>query len=187
MRLSSIKPEEALDQIRFLKELTQQTAIQISKGYLIYILWGLIWIAGYIGEAFSPIPFKGTVWAILCTIGIIGTILIYTRIKDWTATPLSKKLLKMNIILGLASVLFFAVLFLNPNYYFINAFWAFQIGVIYMINGVFIDKKLILIGIWTTGASLISLLSPSLFIQCFWLAITGGGGLLTIGIFLRGR
>ena len=185
MSQSNINPEDALEQIHFLKELIQQTAIQVSKGYLFFILWGLVWMIGYTGEALLPIPFKGTIWAILCTIGIIGTIIIFVRMKGLTATPLSKKLWILNIILGLATVLIFAVLYLNPNYYFINAYWAFQIGVIYMVNGVFIDNKLILIGIWTVGASLISLLFPSLFGQCIWLAITCGGGLMITGIILR--
>lgn len=185
MSLNNFKAEDALEQIHFLKKLTQQTAIEISKGYLFFILWGMIWIIGYIGEALLPIPFKGTIWAVLCMIGIIGTLIFFSRMKDHTATPLSKKLWAMNIIFGLASALFFASLFFNPNYYFINAYWAFQIGVIYMINGIFIDNKLIFVGIWSVGASLVSLLFPSLFVQCFWLAITGGGGLLTTGIILR--
>jgi hypothetical protein len=180
-----MKPEDVLEQIQFLKELTQQTAIQISKGFLFFILWGLIWMIGYIGEALSPVPFKATIWAILCTIGMIGSIIIFARIKDRIVTPLSKKLWLLNIILGLAAMLIFGALYINPNYYFINAYWAFQIGVIYMINGIFIDNKLIFIGIWTAGASLVSLLFPTLFSQCFWLAITSDGGLMITGIILR--
>lgn len=177
--------EEALDQIAYLKELAQRSRWEVACGYPYYILWGVIWVIGYIAGIW--ITSFNWLWPILCLCGFTGSILIYLRIKRFRHfTPaLLKKLQWLTIlIVALAFSFFYLFLKIPLNVRWFYGYWPFWIGIIYIANGLFIDAKLVWIGGWVALTSLVSLIIPIPF-SFIWLAGSGGGGLILTGIMLR--
>jgi hypothetical protein len=185
MRQANINPDEALEQIHYLKELTAQTVIRIAHGYPFYILWGILWIFGYLGSALIHGARQGFLWLIISLIGLIGCVLIDIRLKKQTSTPFLQKILRMNIVLAAGTILMFILIFFafrESN--IIRAYLPFQIGIIYIINGILVGSELIYVGIWLAFAALVSLWMPA-FVQNLWFAAAGGGGLIVSGILLK--
>lgn len=179
-----MKPEEALEQIEYLKKLTDETRIRVSEGYLFFLLWGTLWIIGYT----SSIYLDYRVWYWIAPLGGIVSGIIGWSMKPYSKSSplLFEKLAKLCIILGVSACCVFMVLItvsdnLNPR--IISAFWPFQVGVIYMTVGLFMGKEMIQIGGWLVMTAFISLWLP-LTIQQICLAVLGGGALLFTGLLL---
>lgn len=178
-----MNPEDALKQIEYLKELADETRIRASEGYPFFLLWGALWILGYIGM----INLDYQIWAWVAPLGGILSGVIGWRMKPYSgAGPLLKKLAKLSVILGVSACCVFAALVTvstNPNPRFLTAFWPFQIGVIYTAVGLFMGKEMVKIGGWLLATAIISLWLPPTF-QLIWLAALGGGALLLTGLLL---
>lgn len=178
-----MESNEALNQIAYVRDLLTKTRLSSAEGYPYFILWGIIWILGYIGSIWIP-PY---LWSGLCLIGGIGSFFIGKR-RKWKPTDLKllKQLAIQALILFMTSLPIYALLFFSKLDAIIYAFWPFEIGIIYMVIGVFMGKDLMGIGSGLVFAALISLLLPNPF-QFIWLAIIGGGGLLMTGIIFRNQ
>ncbi len=187
MKTNLLQPNDALEQISYLKELANQSRLKIAYGYPHFFLWGLVWLVGYLGSILIPSKFICEMWLTICSLGAIGSILIGYRLgqRSGPAPTLLRKLGWLSFLMFAVAVSMFFLTFRGiPNLNLINAYWPFQIGVIYLANSIFFDKKLTIIGCWLIFTAFVSLwLSiPYLFI---WLAFAGGGGLIFTGFILR--
>lgn len=183
------KHDEAIDQIHYLKKIIETTRVRCAPGYPYLLLWGFIWIAGYLGSAFlrRP-PVHIWIWPVLAITGSLfsGLIAFRTARKSTTPAPYLLKCLGLQaLIIFLATgAVFSLLLHFSVGLQFINAYWPFQIGVIYLITGILMGREMILIGAWLVLAATISLFMP-LLPQYVWLATAGGGGLILTGALLR--
>lgn len=78
------------------------------------------------------------------------------------------------------------LLFYSSASWAIKIYMPFQVGVAYMVAGVFIGRDLKYIGLAMIITSLLSLLMPCP-IQDIWLAIIGGGGLVLTGLIFKNQ
>lgn len=187
MKTNLLQHDEALEQISYLKELANQSRLKIASGYPHFFLWGLIWLVGYLGSAFILDKLYSMMWLTLVIFGLAGTALIGYQMgrKTGFAPALLKKLGLLSLLMFAAAGLLFVLTFrggLDLN--LINAYWPFQIGVIYLANSIFFDKQLVLIGCWLIFAAFVSLLIPTPYLF-IWLALAGGGGLIFTGYIFR--
>lgn len=179
--------DEIKEQINYLQELADQTRYKAAYGYPYFILWGIAWIIGYLGSiSYSQI------WLYV----LLGVLAVYFLLhwrqknnqdRDKTITPstLSKKVyLLMWILLIAAAILFVVFSWQIESDRLLNAYWPFQIGIIYVATGLFMGKKMMKIGIWLIIASFIGLWLP-LFFNHIWFALAGGCGLLFTGFYFR--
>jgi|SRR5690554_633620 len=187
------KHNEALNQINYLKGIIEASKVRCAPGYPYLLLWGLVWIAGYLGTTFFPWPgVKTLLWPVLAGVGVLLSALIGFRTARKATTPvpfLLKRLGLLGLILFLASSAMFSLLLhfhftFGMGLKYINAYWPFQIGVIYLAVGIFMGREMLLIGAWLVLAASVSLLMP-LVPQYVWLALAGGGGLILTGALLR--
>ncbi len=180
-----MKPEEALDQISYLRELVQQSRLRVAWGYPHFLLWGALWVIGYLGALWTPEPQRLWVWPAVYSVGAIGSATLSTMSGRGAPVPaLLKKLGWINLVLLAGSVLLLVFFVGFSDRHSINAFWPFQIGTFYIVSGLLIGQELVLIGSWLVFAALVSLWMASP-IQDIWLALVGGGGLILTGILLR--
>lgn len=183
-----INREEALDQIGYLRDLVQMTRMRVAVGYPYFILWGILWICGYLAPLWVQPEMLSLVWAIVGTIGGVSSAVIGLRANQKEHVPtstLSRQLGWLSSVLaGSAAIGFTIMMLVTRELAFLNIWWPLQVGVIYLANGVFMGRELIWIGGWLVGAALISLLMP-VTIQTLFLSFAGGGGLLFSGILLR--
>lgn len=67
--------QEALDQVAYLQKLVAQTRLRAADGYPFFLLWGLLWIAGYAGS----IRWSQGVWAIIAPVGVLLSVVLVLK------------------------------------------------------------------------------------------------------------
>lgn len=180
-----MKPEEAIEQITYLRDLLDRSRLRAAGGYPHFLFWGVLWVVGYLGTLWLPVPLGRWVWPAIYVVGAAGSTLIGIRTAHATPVPaLLKKLGWLTVIFSVAS-LGLLILFVGmSDRHTINAYWPFVIGVMYATNSLFLGRELMLIGVWLVVTAVASLWMASP-IQDIWLAMAGGGGLILTGILLR--
>lgn len=158
------------------------------------MLWGLAWLAAYLANAWSLADVDvlprlseralGLMWSVLITgAGVLSGVLAIRHRNDRPSTTLGKRLLEMNLFL--AGTVFVMPYIAGPtDSAKASAYWPFWLGVIYLVNSVFVGNELAVIGGWLVAASIASVYMPE-FAQALWLAFAGGGALAITGFIFR--
>ena len=183
------KLDRALDDLAYVRELIDRTRLRWAEGYQYLLLWGALWLVGYGSGIWLAPGEQGKLWLVLYAVGTIGSLLLGNA--DRTAngqqtTPLLLR--KLGWVSGLLLLFGFAVLMLFrvTDERLINAFFPLWIGMIYIVNGIFLGREAIATGVWLLVVAVASLAVPSsLLMQNAWLACAGGGGLLVSGWLMR--
>lgn len=182
-----MKSDEALEQIAYLKELTQKTRIKAVYSYPYFMLWGILSMIGYSSRAYLPLHLYGSMWVILWIIGMPVTIFFIVRQgRKHTYTPLLRRIGLQCLILIAADNLLFALLIYYKVYALLNPFWAFQIGLIYLIISVHTGLTYTFIGFWMIISAVVSFFITGP-LSNIWLAVSFGGGMLITGIIFRNK
>lgn len=106
------------------------------------------------------------------------------RFDDGSPTPaLLKRIGMATLVLFLGSVTLLSTMIGMGDVRIINDFWPFQIGLIYMVSGVFLGRELVWIGLWLAASAVASLYMAAP-LQEVWLAAAGGGGLFLTGLLM---
>ena len=179
-----MKTQEALTQLAYLQELVAQTRLRAEEGYPYFLLWGGLWIIGYLGSIWLP---AYAVWPALCFVGgLVSAVIGFMKgKKGQPVPPLLKKLGWLALILSFAAGCVFALLLtLTRNGRLLNSYWPFHVGVIYLAAGVFMGRPMVFIGGWLVLVAVTGVLLPAPVHQ-IWLAIGGGGGLALTGFLFR--
>ncbi|MBP2650998.1 MAG: hypothetical protein H6Q74_1823 [Firmicutes bacterium] len=177
-----MKEKEMLDQITYLRDLTRKTRLDAAQGYKYFLIWGIVVILGYISTLWYQ-PYM--IWPAAVSVGIM---VHFSLEKPYNhSQSLAKRLYFLALVLAIAAFLVFGLLIIRTSDPIIlNAYWPFQVGVIYIATGIFIGRDFILVGCWFILSTLASLYL-SLPLQNIWLAISCGGCLVLTGLFLRKR
>ncbi|HHT48941.1 MAG TPA: hypothetical protein GXZ98_06585 [Firmicutes bacterium] len=177
-----MKTEEALDQIAYLQKLIAQTRLRVADGYPFFLLWGLLWIVGYMGS----IWWSHGVWVIIAPVGaLLSVVIAFKKKKELPVPPLLKKIGWLMLIMFIYIAFLFSRLLLNTDSpQIINTFWPFHIGLLYILAGIFEGRSMLLIGGWLIVAAVAGFWIPFPF-QEIWLATGGGGSLILTGVIMR--
>lgn len=182
-----MKPEEALEQIAYMRRLVDQSRITMSGFGAYFILWGVLWIVGYLGALWFPGGMREYVWPAVYLIGFGASFWPALRRGAGSGSPapaLFKKLSWLSLILlaGFLAIPF--VFFTKPDQHTVNAYYPFVIGLIYVVQGIFYGGAIIAIGAWLMAAAVASMWIPAPT-QSLFLALAGGGSLILTGLVLR--
>lgn len=194
--------EEALEQIAYMKRLVDETRYRVGVGYPMFLMWGAIWVAGYLGTLALPDAAEEWVWPLLMVAAFVGH-LVDGRSGRYSvnrSTELTRKLFRVNLVLVAAAFALPSLLGMESralarpgdefsvNVVFGSFYIPFIVGVIYVINGVFLGVELVRIGAWLLASSLLGALIGiwiSIDASFIWMAVAGGGSLILTGILLR--
>jgi len=192
MNISNEEAQNSLDQIQAVLSHTRK-AIASSYASPLLILWGLIWIAGFLGTHF----FLAWAWHIWMGLGGTGSIvtLWVSRQQLHFANPIKIPAAE-NI--GWRIFWFWSLLFaymfiwlsiLMPrNGIQLNAFMCTAIMFAYIVTGLWFKSYYMLwLGIVVTCITLVGfyLIPPGYY--CLWMAAMGGGAFLITGLYIRFR
>lgn len=188
MNISPTEAEEALVVIQAIMRKTRR-AISASGAYGFLIVWGIVWLLGFLGSQFLPQESAGYAWMGLDALGGIASAIIGIRLNRgvrssassingkrigwfwllltlycgavlWVAGPVDGKQLAMLIIL------------------FVMVGW--------LAMGLFLSFYTIWPGLIITALALIGyFLLPGIFY--LWMALLGGGGMIALGLYIRSR
>jgi hypothetical protein len=189
MNISPSEAEEALAAIQVMMQKTRR-AISSSGAYLFLIVWGCVWLLGFLGSQFLPQEAGGYAWMILDTLGGILSAVIGIRMNRGvrsTAKPVTT---------GARIGLFWLLLFLYVLATVAVA-WptsgkqlAMFIILTVMIGWLAMGLLLSFASIWPALIlTSLALFSYFVFPGIFYLlmAILGGGGMIALGIYIRSQ
>ena len=188
MNISPNEAEEALAAIQAVMQKTRR-AIATSGAYKFLILWGIIWLLGFINSQYLPNQTASYVWMGLDIIGGILSAIIGIRLNRGVRTTLPTTS-------GRRIAIFWLLLF----FYCVAAVavaWPVDGKQLAMFIIFFVTVGWIAMGLllsfasawWGLGLLILSLLGYFLFPSIFflWMAILGGGGMIALGIYVRNR
>lgn len=186
MKLESAETREALANVAYMRGLIEQTRAGVASGYGFFLLWGTVWIAGYLTTAFIPSSTGQIVWVPLVVLGTVGSAWLGMRLpKDHSVVPsLGARLAWVNLVLIGAFIGAPFLLGSKFSYMASVAYVPAAVGVIYVVNGMFVGREMVLIGAWLVVAAVVSL-TMGTTVQPVWMAIAGGGSLILTGVLLR--
>lgn len=188
MNVSPTEAEEALAAIQAMMQKTRRF-ISSSGSYIFLLMWGVIWLLGFLNSQFLPDKVVGYVWMVLDILGGILSAVIGVRLNRGVRSSAS-------ITSGKRIAFFWLLLFL----YIVAA-----VAVAMPVNGKQVAMLIILfvtVG-WIAMSLLLSFSSVRWALALFalsligyfllpgifylWMAILGGGGMIVLGLYIRSR
>lgn len=188
MNISPAEAEEAMDAIQTMVRKTRR-AISKSGAYAYLILWGFVWLFGFLNSHFTHDDTAGYIWIGLDILGGVLSAVIGVRMNRSIRSPSASSA-------GKRIAWFWMLLFL---YCFaaISVAWPIDgmklamfiiifVMVGWMAMGLLLSFASIWLGLVITALALIGyFLLPDIFY--LWMAFLGGGGMIALGIYIRQR
>ncbi len=186
----NVTPEEAQEALASI----QQTTVKTRRGLAYYayqqILWGLLWLVGFLVSQFVQPSILNWVWIAVPIVGAIGSAIVsISQGRRMRVTPdsrlafISSRVGIFFPILYVFGVMWF-VIFQPLNSLQIALFWITLVMFSYVVAGAWLRTPLLIgIGVGVTVMSLLGYyLLPGYFY--LWSALFAGGTLLGSGIYI---
>jgi len=188
MNISPSEAEESLAAIHAMVHKTRR-AISSSGAYQFLLIWGCVWLVGFLGSQFLPAPIHGWLWLVVDAIGGALSAFVGVRMGRQVRSPTHSRIGKNIGIFWLLLI----------------AYCAATIAVAWPIDGKQASMFIILIvmvgwaamsllysftSIWVSLAfTAISLAGYFLLPEYFylWVGLLGGGGMIALGLYIRSR
>lgn len=188
MNVSTTEAEESLAAIQAMMQKTRR-AFSSSGAYLFLILWGVIWLLGFLGSQFLALPIAGYVWMILDTLGGILSAVLGIRmgrgVRRSSPTTSGKRIAAFWLLL-----FFYCIAAVAVSWPADGKQLAMYIILFVMVGWIAMGLLLSFASVWPglaiTALALIGyFLLPGIFY--LWMAILGGGGMIVLGLYIRSR
>ncbi len=188
MNISPTEAEQALEAIQNIMEKTRW-AILNSGAYIFQIVWGFIWLLGFLGNHFFDLKTSGFIWMGLDILGGVLSVIVGIRmgqnVRSPSGTVIGKRIAWFWLLLFLYCFALRAVVSpLDGKQMAMLIILFVMIGWIAM--GLLLSLDSVWWGLVITSLSLIGyFLLPDIFY--LWMAFLGGGGMIALGIYIRYR
>ena len=188
MNISPTEAEEALAAIQAMVKKTRR-AVSSSGAYIFLVVWGFVWLLGFLNSQFLPNETASYVWMVLDILGGIASVVIGIRMNRGVrnTAPITN---------GKRIGFFWLLLF----FYCVAA-----IAVAQPVDGkqmamfiiLFVTVGWVAMGLllsfasiwWGLAITILALVGYFLLPGIFFLlmAILGGGGMIALGLYIRSR
>lgn len=188
MNISPSEAEEALATIQAMMQKTRR-AISSSGAYLFLIVWGVIWLLGFLGSQFLPLHIAGYAWIVLDTLGGILSAVLGIRmgrgVRSSSPTISGKRIAAFWLLLFFYCIAAVAVSWPADGKQMAMYIILF-VMVGWMAMGLLLSFTSIRPGLIITALALVGyFLLPGIF--NLWMSILGGGGMIALGLYIRSR
>jgi hypothetical protein len=188
MNVSPTEAEEALDAIQGMMKKTRR-AISSSGAYAFLVIWGVVWLIGFLCSQFLPQAISGYAWMIMDTLGGIVSAFAGIRmgrgVRNPSATTSGKRIGIFWFLLFLYVVAAIGVAWPTDGKQ-IAMFIILFVMVGWIAMGLLLSFASVWPGLAITALALIGyFLLPGIFY--LWMAVLGGGGMIALGLYIRSR
>jgi hypothetical protein len=188
MNISPTEAEEALAAIQTMIKKTRR-AISSSGAYLFLILWGVVWLLGFLGSQFLPQDIGGYAWMILDTLGGILSAVIGIRMSHGVRSS-SPTISGKHIGIFWLLLFFYAIATVAVSWPADGKQLSMYIILFVMVGWLAMGLLLSFYDIWPglviTALALVGyFLLPDIFYLL--MAVLGGGGMIALGLYIRSR
>lgn len=188
MNISPSEAEEALAAIQVMAKKTRR-AISSSGAYAFLIVWGFVWLFGFLGSHFLINEIAGYIWFGLDILGGVLSGVIGIRMKRAIRSPSAATSGKKIGWFWLA-LTFYCVAALALVQPIDGKLLAMFIILFAMVGWMAMSLLLSFASVWWGLAiTALALIGYFLLADLFylWMAILGGGGMIALGIYIRYR
>ncbi len=188
MNISPSEAEEALAAIQAVMHKTRRS-IANSGAYLFLIVWGVIWLIGFLGSQFLPLETASNAWMVLDIFGGILSAVIGIRmgrgVRRTSATTSGKRIGFFWMLLFVYCIAAIAVAWPTDGKQ-LAMFIILFVTVGWVAMGLLLSFASVWWGLALTALALIGyFLLPDIFY--LWMAILGGGGMIALGLYIHSR
>ncbi len=188
MDISTTEAEEALAAIETMVQKTRQT-ISKSGAYAFLIVWGAVWLLGFLSSHFLPNETASRIWIGLDILGGVLSMVVGVRmnrrVRSPSTTSSGKRIAWFWLLLFFYSVATIGVTWPADGKQLAMIIILF-VMVGWMAMGLLLSFASIWGGLVITALALIGyFFLPDIFY--LWMAVLGGGGMIALGIYIRNR
>ncbi len=188
MNISPTEAEEALAAIQSMARKTQRS-ISNSGAYAFLIVWGFVWLFGFLNSHFMPSETAGNIWMGLDILGGVVSAVIGARLNRSVRSPSAdasgKRIAWFWLILFIYCMAATAVAWPVDGKKLAMFIILFVI-VGWMAMGLLLSFASIWLGLVITALALVSyFFLPDYFYLL--MAFLGGGGMIALGFYIRKR
>jgi hypothetical protein len=187
----NITPDEAQDALTAIQKVTEKArrSLSSSGGYAFFIIWGAVWLIGFLGNQFLPNALAGYIWLAIDILGGLASWIVGMRmnrkVRSAKSTVTGKRLAWFWILLILYLTAIISVAW-PVNVKQIAMFIILIVMIGWLAMGLLLSFTSVRLALAVTSLALVGyFLLPDTFY--LWMAILGGGGLITLGIYIRLR
>jgi hypothetical protein len=180
----ALTSEQASQALRDLEAVGQRSGklYRYQRTAPMLVLWGVIWFIGFGATQLSPARAQW-LWLALDIAGVLGCIYLGKRAHHDGSTNTSWRWLA-----SVATTAVFCVLVLTilppSNGAQVGAFIALIVALFYVLAGLWIGARLVIIGIALAALTVFGYFMLPLYFA-LWMAVIGGGALILAGLWLR--
>ncbi len=183
----NVSREEALEALAAVDKVRRQTraAISLGGGGQIMMVWGAVWILGYLASQFLEGRAVGLVWGALDLAGLAGTALVVGWVSRRVHDPMGWRIGAFWLLLFVYAAVWLALVRPTEGS-LVGVLIATMAMFGYVVMGLWIDLRFLWVGLGVTALALAGyFLTPAWF--GLWMAVLGGGALFGSGLYvLRG-
>jgi hypothetical protein len=188
MDISPIEAQEALAAIESMVEKTRR-AISKSGAYVFLIVWGAVWLLGFLSSHFLPDDTAGYIWFGLDVLGGLLSAIIGIRMNRHVRSPTTAASGKRIAWFWLL-LFFYCVAAVGVAWPIDGRQIAMFIILFVMVGWIAMGLLLSFASVWwglaITALALIGyIFLPGIFY--LWMAVLGGGGMIALGLYIRNR
>ncbi len=179
-----MEPFEAHESLSLIVDASQASRRAIARagtGYL-FIIWGIVWLFGYLGNQLLASPALGYLWLGLDSFGILGSIYAIFRQSRHFRTPHSWRMAAFWLLLLANGVLLLWIAWPLPMERYLM-FSTILISMGYGLMGLWMSPVLALMGVAISILAVMGWLLIPAYLG-YWLALVGGGGLIAAGLYV---
>lgn len=182
MNISRDEARSALEAVREVEERAKR-AIGLAGGGPIAMIWGFVWLVGYVGSYVIGDRESGLLWATVDGLGLIGTLVVVSRLTRRIRDPLGPRIGLLWLFLIAYGV--FWIWLARPESGLEIGLMAATLAMFgYVILGLWIDLVFLWIGLGVTALAItFYFLLPETF--DLWMGILGGGALIVSGAYIH--
>jgi hypothetical protein len=188
MNISPSEAEEALVAIQTMMKKTRRV-ISSSGAYVFLIIWGAVWLIGFLCSQFLPQNIGGYAWMVIDILGGILSAIAGIRmgrgVRSSSTTTSGKRIGIFWFLLFLYVVAAIGVAW-PANGKQIAMFIILFVMVGWLAMGLLLSFASVWPGLVITALALTGyFLLPGIFY--LWMAVLGGGGMIALGLYIRYR
>lgn len=179
--------DEARQALEIVNQAMAQTRRAISRsgtGYF-FLIWGFVWLAGFLGSELLASALAGYLWLALDVFGIVSSVIVGLRLGRRVRSPEGRRSGLRSLALWLLLIVYGALLYwvaeppAGRAVVFISLFVAFG----YVVAGLSISVPLFLTGLGITVLTLLAWVFSPAYLGLS-LAVVGGGGMIVVGLMM---
>lgn len=184
----SIDQKEVMEHLSYIKTLTADKQNYEKRIAPYFIIWGCIWMIGFLISATSLMSVTYIAWIFLAIVGWLFSSMVYVKQKGMDPTP---KFLKQQFNLlwiSFLCIFFIFIFFISSgllpfSFHYLALYNILLVSILYLLLGIVLTKVVFFMGIWLAMIGITTYLFVPDFMPVIF-AILGGGCLLFTGFLL---